>query len=682
MTTQRPTRLILSAGTTTLALILTAVLPASVAAPLPEAVGKSSPSVSQSNLVSPTPVPGDTASSSGKGAKSPLASEPAPQNDSGFGASDAEKNTEDGQPVVDVASTPDSSRSATPTASAEDAKQPGGADNPAPGANPTQGVVKGTMLKIQVDGPSVKPGEVYAGSVDGIPEGKHIAVSLVPGEGLESDSVSCSVGGGSPSQTFECSVPQGQISGRYTLEVRLLDGNNRPVTVDGAEVIDTSHSVMVVDASKEYSPQLVAQYPITAAGYIMPIAGGGYKPHSEVVIRGLDAEGNPVPGVTFAERPSDGVSPVAELDSAGATLKVTTDANGFFSAYLVTSPYMTSSTVNVVAQDEKTKVSASDHVGVLGESVARLRISTDTVVAGEDDAVEISGNQFAPFYKNYLVTLQLVRDGQVITSQDIELSSPSGEDLWSSFEKTTLTQTASLEPGEYSIQAVVPRQDKIPVEFRGRLLASKTFTVTSPDAVPPLTANPTNPAEPLPGDPVETGAPTSNESTVPDNSEPTETEELGGGEAQSTPIPVPSESTGAVPEPEEAIVAEGLVAPAIEQTLPPEPTEPTINQNPAWVQTSSIKADDPRVIQEPNPHLKSSVLSAQGAKSVEGRVNPQSLVEAPGSVSPVNGATAVVNLNRSTSKWPVLVLLLVALGVGAVTGAFISKTTRATDTKR
>lgn len=696
MTLQWPNKLIFSTGTTALALVLATGVSASVAAPVLEPAGSSSPSVAQSNLASPTPVPGGAGSSAEKDAKSLTDSGSAPQDGSGSGVSPAEGGTEQGK-TVEGAPVPGPSHSVVSTAPAEDSSHPGGATGQVQGDGRTQGAAKGVTLKVQAGSLAAKPGESYAGAVEGVPGGTHVSVSLVPADGLKADPVSCAVAGQAPSQTFECAVPKGQLHGEYTLNVRLLDKNNQPVIADGTEVADTSYNVMVAEPSKEYNPQIVAQYPVTAAGYIMPIAGGGYEPYSEVTMRGLDAAGKPVSGVTFAARPSGSVPSVAELDAAESTLTVTTDANGFFSAYLMTSPYMTSTTVSVVAQDQKTQASAWDRVDILGDSATRLNTSVGTIVAGEDVTVEISGDQFAPSYKNYPVTLQLVRDGQVVASQDVELLPPSGEGLWSSFEKTTLTQTASLKAGEYSLQAIVPHQVSIPAEFRGRLLASKAFTVTSPDALPAATATPTPSAQsakpakpaqttqpaktvvPLPGGLVKVGVTAFREPRV----SALKPVESGGEYPQSIFAPLSSGNPWIIPGLGNALSAENLVLPVIKQMLAPQTTERTISQNPAWVQTSSIKADDPRVIHEPNQHLKSSVLNAQGTKSVQGSIDSQSLADAPDGVSSVSDTATLVNLNKPSSMWPVLVLVLVALGVGIVTGASISKTTsRAADSKK
>ncbi|MFW0111236.1 hypothetical protein [Rothia sp. P5766] len=425
---------------------------------------------------------------------------------------------------------------------------------------------------------------------------------------------------------------------------------------------------------------IVARYPITAAGYVMPIAGGGYEPNSEVQVSALDENNNPIPGITFATWAAESTPSAGDLDNAAGTLKVTTDADGFFSAYLITSPYMSSASVNLVAQDEKTQVSASDRLGILGESVARLGTSVGSIVAGEDVTVEISGDQFAPSYKDYPVTLQLVRGGEVITRQDIELSRPTGDSLWSSFQKVTLEQTASLEAGEYSIQAIVPTQDNIPVDFQGRLLASKAFSVVPAKTEPPVITDPTLPAEPVPGDPAEPVPGDPVEPDLPAEPDPAETAEPTR-EAEEKPLPDPSEDAETVPAPS-IVPAEAQVRPVIEQEKEPEPTETPIDQNPTWIQTSSIKAEDPRVAQEPNKQLKSSVLNAQGTKNVEGRINPRSGVAAPEGTNAAEGATAVVNLNKSAPKWPVLLLILVALGVGAFTGVSIAKTAKATDSKR
>ncbi|WP_185173606.1 hypothetical protein [Rothia nasimurium] len=657
MTSQMPKRLIFNTGTTTLALLLAAGMPASNAAPLPEeSTSTLSHSTSPVDYASATPTLSETgAVTPTKAVESIFASDPATQDISVANDSSAD--------ITDVPA-------AIPTA--DDQPAVPSETTPLPSTSPTEAPADPIDLKVKADTADVKPGEIFKGSVENVPESTHITASLIPAQELEADPVECSVSGESPVQTFECAVPEEQKTGKYTLEIRLLDDKNQPVLVNGAEVIDTLQSVVVADGTKEYSPLLVVQYPITAAGYVMPVAGGGYEPNSEVLVSALDENNNPIPGITFATWAAGSTPSAGDLDSATGTLKVTTDADGFFNAYLITSPYMTSATVNVVAQDEKNQISASDQLGVLGESVAKLGTSVDSIVAGEDAIVEISGDQFAPSYKDYPVTLQLVRGGEIIASQDIELSRPTGDSLWSSFEKVTLKQTASLEAGEYSIQAVVPSQDNIPVEFQGRLLASKTFNVVPAEAQPPVITDPTLPVEPVPGDPVEPD--------LPAEPEPVETAEPTG-DTEELPLPAPSESVETIPAPI-TDPTEAQVTPVIEQEKAPEPTETPIEQNPTWIQTSSIKAEDPRVVEETNQQLKSSVLNAQGTKNIEGRINPQAGVVAPEGANTANGATAVVNLNKSTPKWPVLLLILIALGVGAITGVSIAKTARATDSKR
>lgn len=522
-------------------------------------------------------------------------------------------------------------------------------------------------------------------------------IRLIFGTGVASLAFFVAVG--VPASSVELPVPQatGVISpsavqsasvspvsgGADPLLKNAFDSNSEPAVVDGTEAVEASRSVVVAGDFKGSSPQFVAQYPVTAAGYVMPIAGSGYEPLTEVVISGLGADGNPVAGITFVAWSGDGAPTVTVLDDAQATLRVTTDATGSFSAYLMASPYMASATVDIVAVDEKSQLSVADRVDVLGESAAQLNTSVDGIVAGEDVDVQISGHRFALSYKDYPVTLQLMRDGKIVTSQSVELSKPVGDGSWSSFGGVMMKQMESLEAGAYFIEAVVPDQEGVPSQFRGRVLASKAFTVTSADVQ--QSSAPVDFVAPSPGKSVEPGQPKPVDSaptvtaTPPADAAPTTTE-IPPADA---PVPLlPFETADTSGEQGGFPSAPAPVTFVMEQKPVSDAHVPAVDQNPAWIQTSSIRADDLRMTQEPNQKLKSSVLNAQGAKSVEGRINLQAGVAAPDGGSPMGGTATSVNLSKSTAYWPVLVLLLVALGVGSVTGAFISKATRANDSKK
>lgn len=709
MTSHSRPRFVINTGTASLALLLAVSAPSAMAAPStsasPSASTSASPNASASETAQPSPTPTSaattTVTSSTTASEAPTPS-PAAVPSSPTPTSTLEKASKAPASSATAASpsssTTPASPSATPTASSTPQQNKTSAPV-VPGNSPTPSPTAVSPVQL-VAATAARPGQTYQGEISGIPEKQHIAVSLISPNGAKEDALPCTVDGQTPSATFKCEIPQNQKNGKYALHIAFLDEQNKPVQNNGQPVIDTSHTVYIADVDKDYNPQILAQYPVTAAGYVMPIAGGGYEPNSTVTISALNETGQKIPGVTFTHWVDNGTPSTDDLSGAQDTLTVQTDATGAFKAYVITSPYMSSASVKITAEDAKNKISVADTLGILGESAAELSTSVDSIVAGDNQTVSISGTKFAPSYANYPVTLQLVQNGKVITDEPIELSGPSGDNLWSSFDAVALTDTASLEAGSYTLQAVVPNDSNVPAEYRGRLLAQKAFTVTAPVLTPPTTSTPTDPVTPQPS-PVETTSapvPEPTSSPVSDQPVPTASAQPTAGTPAETSEPAqpsptasasaarPAETAEPVPEnrSEPAVLERSntpvvKTVPLIKQEKKPEATESALDQNPTWIQASSIKAEDPRVQKEPNQQLKSSVLNAQGSKNAEGRFDPTNGSSLPGATDAANNASAVVNLNKSVPWWPILLLLVVALIIGTLTGMFISRTAKNQD---
>lgn len=725
MTHQHRTRFIVHTGTTSLAILLALGAPAASAAPSPSNTVTGSASATPSASVTATEHSSESASPETESSMSSSATtSSAPQ---GTKTSTAEPTSTLERalksPIHSSAAAQSSSPTPTPTVSASASvsatpnasSQPTNSPKPtstasqsatstasaSTSATPTPSANAASIFALQ-GATAVRPGESWSASIANIADQQQVAVQLIAADGSKNSTIDCAVENQPHTATVSCKVPASQKAGKYTVQITTLDQQGQPVVKDGKELIDSTHSVYIADVDQNYNPQVLAQYPVTAAGYVMPIAGGGYEPNSRITLRATSPTGEQLAGITFTPWVDNGVPSVEDLNHAKDTLTVTTDDQGTFKAYVLTNPYMSSSSVKIIAEDTKNNISAIDTLGVLGESVAELFTSVDSIVAGENQTLTVTGKKFAPSYANYPVALQLVRDGQVVTEQSIELSKPTGQDLWSSFDGVTLSDTQKLEAGEYSLQAVVPEDPSIPQEFRGRLLARKTFTVTAPNAQPSATAQPTvpvpspsasTPAEPEPSASVTSAAPepvasaTAKESaqpaqtTVPEPQQSAEASEPVAT-AEATPTAQQPQPTASASEPAELKRSQQPImqtAPLIKQEKKPEATESALDQNPTWIQASSIKAEDPRVEKEINQQLKSSVLSAQGSKNAQGRFDPSNGDTLPGGVNAAHNASAVVNLNKSTPWWPIVLLLVVALMIGAVTGMFISRSAKSQD---
>lgn len=591
-------------------------------------------------------------------------------------------------PSPDISATSDASSTTTPPAPTQE-----------PTANPTEEPID---LKIEANS-AVRPGELFNVQVTNIPPTYQVSVRLLPPAEVSDEPIECGLE--SEEGTTEegttnvtCTITDQQTPGKYTLEVKLLDEDGAPILRNGVEVVDTSRSVYIADVPSNYNPQVLVQYPVTASGYVMPVVGEGYAPDSEISLNALGANGQPVPGITFVVGSDRNLPTVADMDAAQTSLKVKTDSQGMFRAYIITSPYMGSSSVEIMARDEQNNFFAADTLSILGESVAELTPSPSSFVAGEINDLNLSGNKFAPYYKSYPVQLLLKHNGRIVSHGIIDLEPPTNGELWSSFDDVELTGLSALEAGDYQIQAFVPDIPDVPTDFKGRLLASTQFSVTSPAAQPSVSANPVKPDPtdvpvPLPTDdaepvPTHTALPTPLPS---DEAEPipAPTESIPAEEPSFTPTPgdvetteVATEATERVPTnsaPQEpaAQAPEPSAQPIFEQRQRTEATPSALEQNPAWLQSSSIRPEDPRLEREPNQELKSSVLNAQGTKEAEARFDPNAgLNDALTSTDSADLSSAVVNLNSSRPWWPIGLLILAALTVGALTGATIVKSTR------
>lgn len=555
-------------------------------------------------------------------------------------------------------------------------------ETPAPEPSAHNKLLNDVPVALDVQAPAfMRPGEVLEGVVTNIPDGNHVTAELASESGEKV--LSCEVDVVEDISKVTCDVPENYDGGTYVLRVHLLNERNQPVVVGGKEVVDISQTVKIADLPADYSPRIIAQYPVMAAGYVMPITGTGYEKNSQVTISSVGANGNPVSSATFALATGSKTPTVEDLRNSVGTLTVSTDENGEFKAYMVLSPYTTSGVVNMVAHDEKNNISTSDSVIVLGESVAEINTSVESIEANKAVEIEIEGDKFAPSYTQYPVALQLVRGDEVILSEDINLLPPLADSLWSSFNGVVLTLPEGLSAGDYQIQAVVPDYENIPAEVRGRPLATRNLTVTEKQLVEQPSSE--SPA-PLPSVDSPVLIP-STEETVPTSELPTlepvpvesdgvktteDSQAEHGAETSATPVPVDAT------EEEETAVAVRTAPYITQKQETPEPAESPLDQNPVWLQASSIKPDDPRVEKESNQQLKSSVLQAQGSKNAESRFDPSAGTD----VSQSEGGpseSVVVNVDKSTLWWPIVLLIAVALGVGIFTGSFISRSTRKND---
>lgn len=681
MTPKNHSHLLLKAGTTSLALALT--LGSSGAGAAPSELHPQHPSFgsTMSRATSPSASPTPSAK-----VASPLASATADSDEPSEGKAaepaPAEAPTDDQEGAGEVTDPLAPAEGDQPTSSpsvSTTAEPSSEATTPAPTQEPTPSPTEEPIdLKIEAD-TAVRPGEVFNVQVTNIPPAYQVSARLLPPAGASGEPIDCNVDNEEGAASVTCTVPEQQAPGKYTLEVKLLNEDGTPVLRDEAEVVDTSHSVYVADVPPSYDPQVLVQYPVTTSGYVMPLVGGGYAPDSEVTLNALGADGQPVPGITFAAKSDSGLPTVADMDAAQTSLKVKTDSQGMFRAYIITSPYMGSSSVEIKATDEQNDFFAVDALGILGESVAELSPSVSTFVTGEVSELELSGTKFAPSYKNYPVQLQLVRDGNVISDGTIDLNRPTGNDLWSSFSDVKLTGLSNLEAGDYQIRALVPDAPEVPSEFRGRLLATTALSITAPapqptaseapeepaptDAPAPL---PTNEAEPVPAPTESLPVDEPSAAPTPDDAEVTE---VATEAPEPAPTSVPQEPAAQEPAP--------VAQPVFEQPRRAESTPSALEQNPAWLQASSIRPEDPRVERESNQELKSSVLNAQGTKDAEARFDPDAGLNDPlTTADSADVSSAVVSLNSSRPWWPIGLLVLAALTVGAVTGAAITKSTR------
>ena len=304
------------------------------------------------------------------------------------------------EPVESIAGTHSATPELSPSSTAEVAQE-----TPASEPSADDDFPNDVPVALDVQAPAfVRPGETLEGVVTNIPEGNHITAELVSESGQKV--LSCDVTIVEGASKVTCDVPENYDGGTYLLRIHLLDGNDQPVVVGDKEVVDSSQTVQIADVPADYNPRVVAQYPITAAGYVMPIAGAGYEKNSQITISATDVNGNPIPSATFISTSDSKTPTVEDLRNSSGTLTVSTDENGDFKAYMVLSPYMTSGVVNIVAHDEKNNISTSDSIIVLGESVAEISTSVESIEADKAVEIEIEGDKFAPSYTQYPVAIE------------------------------------------------------------------------------------------------------------------------------------------------------------------------------------------------------------------------------------------------------------------------------------
>lgn len=439
-----------------------------------------------------------------------------------------------------------------------------------------------------------------------------------------------------------------------------------------ADPTETSQPSPSEEVEPTYAPVVLSAYPATAAGYVMPFAGGGFAPNSTVTVSAHDGEGNSVPGISFAPR-NNGETPTADqMASATNTLEVTTDESGNFEVYVVTSPYMTSGRFSLYAEDSERNLNASEELTVFGESVAELTLSQTSVPVGHNAPITIAGDKFAPSFADYPVELRLVRDEETIASQTITLTHPGSSSIWSSFKDVELTLGSDLHPGNYTLQAVVPGEaGNIPEQYRNRLLAATQLSVTSQEPELPLPSESSIPAPPESSEPADQEIPPVAPDPEPLPEETLQSPSIPAGEVtEQTDDVLPPESPSIAPTTEVEVVT------SIRQDPAASPSESAIEQNPVWLQTSSIAPDDPRITNEPNAQLRSSVLEAQGMQENGTRLDPNLGGSLPGQVNTSDDGSAIINLNRSTPWSAILGLTGLALIIGAATGVFIARTSR------
>jgi hypothetical protein len=531
---------------------------------------------------------------------------------------------------------------------------------------------------------SVLQGETLRGEISGVPSENQVLIRLISSTDPGAAAIDCIMPKEKSNGAFSCEVPADTATGQYILEVRLLDLNGRPIVVNGRDVVDRSTRVAVSEAPASAHPVVRAQYSITAAGYVMPVSGRGFTPGSMVTLSAEDSAGEKAQGVTFFETPSGMAPTPLDVKTSLKSVTVIVDRQGNFSGFMSLNPYMPSTKVTLTATELASKKSVHDDIGVLGEPVAELSTSPDAL-SDDSSTLRVTGAKFAPYCDSYPVELRLMRGSSVVARQRVGLTPPTEGSLWSTLDRTDIDIPTGLEPGIYTLQAVVPSGAPLSGPFERRVLASKSLTVRARDSTPlpgpGATPSPSSSASPSPS---ETTTPKSTGSApVPSPSAP-----LSTATPTSAPTPAGARRVGPliVPWPLSAATQQApsgplaplatLAPPVIKVTRPETPrVQAPLPQNPVWLQKTAFAVDDPRVVQEPNQKLKSSAGQTFGSRGTETKIEPKpsASMPVPGVESQPSPAPSVITVQGDLPWWPIAVLTAVALGVGLLTGSFLAR---------
>ncbi|WP_043442173.1 hypothetical protein [Arthrobacter sp. L77] len=459
-----------------------------------------------------------------------------------------------------------------------------------PSAEPTETAepVELPPLDVETRERSVRPGRAVHATAKTVPEGFSIAADVVrtaPADGGPDPSPCDATAAKTEGHVaVTCDIPADWDWGTYVVRVRLLDQDGEPVLDRDGNAVEADSDLVFVIGSETYSPGIELASPAVEAGKMVQLTGSGFAPTTRVLVYGPTAEGT-------AEQREDVFfsSSIDEqaIDDTTRSLAVETDEKGEFTAFVGTSPYAAPESLLVAAQDTTTDVVVTDRLTLLGAERASLRPETLTSTAGAGATVEVSGAAFAPHFKGYPLEVRLVGYG----SASGAVATGTAEVKDGVFSAASLTVQPDTPVGVYYIEALAPTGDGLPESVRGRVLARAPFAV-----LPAVgSGSPTNP----PGDP----------DATPDGPEPV---------TPAAPVapPVSLERVPAEQAPERAVPRERPSAPAARQ-LP-------LQQNPAWLQTTAVRADDPLLESGKNEELKSSVLRELGGKALKSGVEAES----------------------------------------------------------
>lgn len=502
----------------------------------------------------------------------------------------------------------------------------------------------------------------------------------------------------------------------------LLSAGVSPGHAQPASPENPAHQVALAQAAQPVAgPSISAHYPVSAAGMTLHLEGKGFAAGAEVELY-APAEQGQRSDVYF-------VPGLDQLETEQNRLTVRADESGKISAYASFSPYMSTSVIEVVASSPADQLEARTEITLLGNSIAQLKLSQNSIEAGNLHQLHLLANRFAPYHKDYPVQLRIVKaddpESRSISDKTVMVETDqTGQEPWGKIKDVTLKIPAEVASGSYLVQAVVPADLAQPAGPAGRVLASTQLEITpAQKAVDPRPepAEPSPAAEPSPSAeaPEQTASPSqAGEASQPETSQPSESsaETIEPGQAEE-PSPAiesaqPTEETSSSPEQEPAKAGESSqtgtesgqlaeASPALEdqelqQQLPlaqPVPEfeqesskktgndeQEEIKQEPVWLQSSSVSPQDPRLQGESDSELRSSVLNSLGAKQVEssGLVSPSLLgnlgKDEAAAENQEDQAVLLAATEGGLPLMPIALLTLAALAIGGVTGVLIAHT--------